>query len=133
VSERPSFRHRGIDLATVVEGLGELHLDEGLRMSPDDIAGLGIAPGDQVTVSLACVDGERVDLVLATRADPDCPRGAVYVTRVEAWGGPAGAAARPTPEQFSRLPAQPLRVDVRAGDRTRRARGRPGGERGHGR
>ena len=35
----------------MVEGLGDLHLEEGLRMSPDDMAGLGVEPGGTVTVS----------------------------------------------------------------------------------
>ena len=48
VQEHAGFRHRGIDLAGVVEGLGELHLEEGLRMNPDDIAGLGLEPGGGV-------------------------------------------------------------------------------------
>jgi len=81
VSERASFRHRGIDLAAVVEGLGELHLEEGLRMNPDDMARLGVEPGGAVTVS---ADG--VEAVLAARADPDCPRGAAYVTGPQTWG-----------------------------------------------
>ena len=101
VSEQPSFRHRGIDLATVAEGLGELHLEEGLAMNPDDLARLGVDEGGTVTVSL---DGG--DLVRAVRADPDCPRGAAYLVRDEAWDGPT----------------HPVRVRIRAGDRSRRAR-----------
>ena len=53
-----------------------------------------------MTVSL---DGG--DLVRAVRADPDCPRGAAYLVRDEAWDGPT----------------HPVRVRIRAGDRSRRA------------
>jgi predicted molibdopterin-dependent oxidoreductase YjgC len=101
VSEQPSFRHRGIDLAAVVEGLGELHLEEGLAMNPDDLARLGVEEGGTVTVTL---DGG--DLVRAVRSDPDCPRGAAYLTRGESWDWPTHA----------------VRVRIRAGDRSRAAR-----------
>jgi formate dehydrogenase alpha subunit len=114
VPEHAFFRHRGIDLAGVVEGLGELHLEEGLRMSPEDVARLGVERGGAVTVS---VDG--LDLVLAARPDPDCPRGAVYISITEAWGGLAGREGQAALESLARLPARPVRVRVRAGDRTR--------------
>ena len=68
-------------------------------MNPDDLARLGVEPGGAVTVGL---DGS--DLVLAARPDPDCPRGAAYLVRDEAWEGPA----------------RPVRVSIRAGDRSRR-------------
>jgi formate dehydrogenase alpha subunit len=113
VSEQASFRHRGIDLAAVVEGLGELHLEEGLRMNPDDMARLGVEPGEPVTVS-----AEGVEAVLAARADPDCPRGAAYVASPQTWGGRGGDAAPPALGQLSRLPAGPLRVRISAGDRS---------------
>ena len=45
VPERAAFRHRGIDLSAVVEGLGELDLEEGVRMHPGDLDGLGVGPG----------------------------------------------------------------------------------------
>ncbi len=106
VSERPAFRHRSIDLAGVVEGLGELHLEDGLHMSPDDIDRLGVEPGGVVTVSADEFGSRRVDLVLAVLPDPDCPAGAVYLSRVETV----------TPSQG--LAAHPVRVRIRAGDRT---------------
>jgi Molybdopterin oxidoreductase len=112
VPERAGFRHRGSDLAGVVEGLGELHLEDGVRMCPSDLERLGVAAGGAVTVSR---DGH--DLVTAARPDPDCPRGAVYATRVEAWGGLDPAARLP---ELSHLPAQPVRVRVTAGDLTRK-------------
>jgi formate dehydrogenase (NADP+) alpha subunit len=111
VQEHAGFRHRGIDLAGVVEGLGELHLEEGLRMHPDDIAGLGLQPGGAVTVSLG-----SLDIVLDAQADPDCPRGAVYVSRAEALGALAG---RGVLEPLAHLPATPMRVRVAAGYRSR--------------
>ncbi len=104
VVEHASLRHRGVDLAAVVEGLGELHLEEALSMNPDDLARLGVEPGGAVTVGL---DG--IDLVRATRPDPDCPRGAAYLVCDEAWEGSS----------------QPVRVSIRAGDRSRKPRPRP--------
>jgi hypothetical protein len=111
VPEHAGFRHRGIDLASVVEGLAELHLEEGLRMNADDMARLGVEPGGAVTIN---IDGVRhdggtagaVQLVLAARPDPDCPRGAVYASGLELWGGPT----------------RPVRIRVSAGDRSRPAR-----------
>ena len=97
ISEQASFRHRGIDLADVVEGLGELHLEEGLAMNPDDLARLGVEEGGTVTVTL---DGG--DLVCAVRSDPECPRGAAFLARDELW-------------EWS---THPVRVRIRAGDRS---------------
>jgi hypothetical protein len=118
IPERAGFRHRGSDLAGAVEGLGELRLEDGLRMCPDDLERLGVAAGGAVTVHL---DGR--DLVTVARPDADCPRGSVYATRVEAWGGLAPPMSLDPPARLaalSRLPAQPLRVRVTAGDRTHR-------------
>jgi predicted molibdopterin-dependent oxidoreductase YjgC len=98
ISEEASFCHRGIDLADVVEGLGELHLEEGLAMNPDDLARLGVGEGGTVTVTL---DGG--DLVCAVRSDLECPRGAAFVTRDETW----------------KWSTHPVRVRIRAGDRSR--------------
>jgi hypothetical protein len=70
-------------------------------MNPDDLVRLGVEPGGAVTVGL---DGS--DLVRAARPDPDCPRGAAYLVRDEAWVGPS----------------RPVRVSIRAGDRSRAAR-----------
>ncbi len=91
-------------------------------MNPDDLVRLGVEPGGAVTVGL---DG--IDLVRAARPDPDCPRGAAYLVRDEAWEGPS----------------RPIRVSIRAGDRSRRSRparrapavaaGSPAGAKGGGR
>ena len=104
IPEPAAFRHRGADLADVVEGLGELRLEEGLRMNPDDLARLGVEADGPVTILL---DGH--DLVLAARRDPACPRGACYLSRMPAWDGPL----------------RPVRVRVSAGDRSRRSRRSP--------
>jgi hypothetical protein len=114
VPEQSSFRHRGIDLAAVVEGLAELHLEEGLRMNPDDITRLGVVAGGAVTVTL-----QGSDLVFPARSDPECPRGAAYVSWSGAWGRPQDAAARSAPELLVGLPMRPVHVRIRAGDRSR--------------
>jgi hypothetical protein len=101
VPEPAAFRHRGVDLATVVEGLGELHLEDGLRMHPDDLVRVGVEPGELLTVA---ADG--VDLVLPARADAACPRGAAYITSAPGWPGPV----------------RPVRARVSAGDRARSSR-----------
>jgi predicted molibdopterin-dependent oxidoreductase YjgC len=126
VPERAAFAHRGVDLAALVEGLGELGLEDGLRMSPEDIARLGIEAGDTVTVDF---EGTRAAIVVT--ADPNCPRGTVYATRVQAWGGlvpPAGDGGGQRPPvrlaALSNLPPRPVHVRIMAGDpgpsRTRR-------------
>jgi len=123
VQEHAGFRHRGTDLAGIVEGLGELHLEEEARMSPDDLAVLGVEPGGTVTVTL---DG--LQLVLATRPDPACPRGAIYVPRPEALGALAGRAAL---APLARLSGRPRKVRVAPGYPSR-SRARKG-EHGQGR
>jgi hypothetical protein len=114
VPERAGFRHRGIDLAGVVEGLGELRLEEGLRLCPDDMERLCVCDGDPVTVRIWAP--RRMTVVLPAGSDPGCPRGAAFVTLFDAWG------ARPedeVSEALSRLPSRPVRVRISAGDRTR--------------
>jgi len=113
VQERGGFRHRGIDMAGVVEGLAELRLEDGLRLCPDDMDRLGVEEDADVRVIIdatATADGhDRVELRLPARADPDCPRGAAYVTRVEAWGERGERDGR---QPLDRLPAGPLRVRI---------------------
>jgi formate dehydrogenase (NADP+) alpha subunit len=111
VPEPSTFRHRGIDLGGVVEGLGELRPEHGLRMNADDLAGLGVKPGEVVTIETG---GARI--AVPARADPGCPRGAVYATQVQAWGGRADGDASPAFELLSRLPATPVKVTVTAGE-----------------
>jgi formate dehydrogenase (NADP+) alpha subunit len=108
VPERAAFRHRGTDMSTVVEGLGELDLERGVRMHPGDLDSLGVEPGGSVRIDL----GD--DLVVATaQPDPACPRRAVYAVRVTAWGG---LAAGDRLDALTRLPARPRRVRVTASD-----------------
>jgi len=82
ILEPGGFRHRGIDLSSVVEGLQELGLEEGFRLHPDDLAELGLREGDQVVLRL---DG--FDVAGAVKGDEDCPPGAVVVHRPHAYGG----------------------------------------------
>jgi predicted molibdopterin-dependent oxidoreductase YjgC len=90
VPEGGSFRHRGVDLADVVEGLGELRLEDGVRLNPHDLARLGVEPEGTVTVK---VDGRAA--VFAARPDPGCPRGAAYLAGAEGAGfGAAPVRAR---------------------------------------
>ena len=102
VPEPSVFRHRGIDLAGVVEGLGELHLEDGLRMNPGDLDGSRRRAGRDRHPVAPTVSA----LALPARADPACPGGAVYATQMQAWGGRSGDAAPPALEPLSRLPAR---------------------------
>jgi hypothetical protein len=102
VPEPAGFRHRGIDLSDVVEGLAELRLESGLRLNPDDLARLGVEPGGTVTLSMESTEGGRTARLFEARPDPGCPRGAAYVS------------------QTSQDPAlsHPMRVRISAGDRS---------------
>ena len=51
VAEPAGFGHRGIDLSSKVEGLEELALEEGFRLSPDDLRKLRVKPGGKITIS----------------------------------------------------------------------------------
>ena len=119
VGEHAGFRHRGIDLTAVVEGLSDLKLEEGLRMNPHDMEELGIAAGGLVEVS---VDGTTVSL--AARPDPECPGGAAFFFHVEASGG---LSHRHSLRPLYGLNARPLRVQlsVAGSASTRRGGGRP--------
>jgi predicted molibdopterin-dependent oxidoreductase YjgC len=82
IAEPGGFRHRGIDLSHVVEGLSELRLEEGLRLHPDDLEELGVKDGDRIVVH---VDGMNV--TGTARADADCAPRSVTVHRPHAYGG----------------------------------------------
>jgi formate dehydrogenase alpha subunit len=84
VAEPAGYRHRGIDISSKVGGLGELALEEGFRMNPEDIASLGLADGDEVTVSL-----DNGDVVASgpAKTNSECPKGVVYYTRPVVFGG----------------------------------------------
>jgi hypothetical protein len=107
VIEHAGFRHRGIDLAGVVEGLAELGLEQALRMNADDMERLGIVSGGTATVSF---DG--ISVALAAKPDEDCPTGAAYFVHAEAFGGLPDRARL---EPLYRLPAGSMKVHVRAG------------------
>jgi formate dehydrogenase alpha subunit len=108
VVEPGGFRHRGIDLSSVVEGLSELRLEEAFRLHPEDMQKLGLSDGDLIRVGR---DGWQV--TAPVRADADCFAGAVYVHRPLAYGG---ISHRRGLEPLYRLSGNSLRVKVARGD-----------------
>ena len=106
VVELGGFQHRGTDLSAVVEGLGELGLERGLRLNPEDLTRLGGKTGDPVLVTR---DGRGLELI--AKADPDCPAGTVYAYRPLNFGG---LNALNGSEFFRYLPSNPVRVNVTA-------------------
>ncbi|MBN2199516.1 MAG: molybdopterin-dependent oxidoreductase [Candidatus Aminicenantes bacterium] len=80
--EPGGFRHRGIDLSFVVEGLTELKLEEGFRLHPSDLAALGLEPGETLTLSWNGTEASA-----PVRADADLPPGAAAAWRPSAYGG----------------------------------------------
>ncbi len=82
ILEPGGFRHRGIDMRFVVEGLSELALEEGFRLHPADLEELGIKNGE-----IAVLRADGVEVFGPVKADPDCPGGSVYVYRPFAYGG----------------------------------------------
>ena len=99
-------RHRGVDLSSKVGGLGELGLEEGFRMSPEDLAALGVGAGGAVTVT---PDGGRTAASGPARPDDACPPGVVYITRPVVFGG---LEARRGLLPLLRLEGNPVRVEV---------------------
>jgi predicted molibdopterin-dependent oxidoreductase YjgC len=106
VVEPAGFQHRGTDLSYVVEGLGELALEQGVRLNPDDLASLGVEPGEQITIS---VDGVKVRV--RTKADGDCPAKVIYCSRPLNFGGLKECKDL---EPLYRVNSNPIRVDVKA-------------------
>jgi hypothetical protein len=84
VAEPAGYRHRGIDISSKVGGLGELALEEGFRMNPEDIASLGLVDGGEITVSL---DNGEVVASGPAKSNSECSKGAVYFTRPVVFGG----------------------------------------------
>lgn len=84
VAEPGGYRHRGIDISSKVGGLGELALEEGFRMHPEDIDSLGLKSGDRLTLSF---DHGKVKATGAVKSDIECPKGVIYFTRPVAFGG----------------------------------------------
>ncbi len=98
------FGHRGMDLCAVVEGLGDLGLEQGLRLNPDDLNRLGAKAGDAVSVSL---DGRTLNF--SAKADPDCPAGTVYAFLPLNFGGLSTFEGW---EFLRDLPSNPVRVHL---------------------
>ncbi len=105
IAEPAGFRHRGIDLSYVVEGLSELALEEGFRMNPDDLIRLGIQDGDQMAISVT-----GLEIAVMAKADADCPAGVIYFYKPSSFGG---LTARQNLEPLYRLKANPIKVIVR--------------------
>lgn len=105
IAEPAGFRHRGIDLSYVVEGLSELALEQGFLMNPDDLAKLGIKDGELINISV-----NNFEIAVIARADEDCPAGSIYFYRPTGFGG---LAACQNLEPLYRLKANPIKVDVR--------------------
>ncbi len=112
--EPAGFQHRGMDLSYVVEGLGELALERGVRLNPDDLARLGVAPGKPVTLA---VGGAEVKV--STKADGDCPVGFIYGYRPSNFGG---LMKWKDLEPLYHLNSNPIRVSVRVREEGRRSR-----------
>jgi len=84
VAEPAGYRHRGIDISSKVGGLGELALEEGFRMHPEDIASLGFNDGDPITLSF---NGGKVSVSGPVKVNKECPKGVIYYTRPVVFGG----------------------------------------------
>ncbi|MCX6840982.1 MAG: molybdopterin-dependent oxidoreductase [candidate division WOR-3 bacterium] len=106
VAEPAGYRHRGIDISSKVGGLGELALEEGFRMNPEDIASLGVADCEQVTVSL---DKGDISASGPVKSNSECPKGVVYYTRPVVFGG---LGHRRALWPLFRLAENPVRVSV---------------------
>jgi len=84
VAEPGGFRHRGIDISSKAGGLCELALEEGFRMHPDDVAGLGLADGDIIRVSY---DHGDVSVAGPVKSDVESAPGSVFLSRPVVFGG----------------------------------------------
>ncbi len=104
VAEPGGYGHRGIDISTKVGGLGELGLEEGIRMHPEDLGALGIKNGDRLRLSSE--DG-KLSASAAVKSDLECPRGAIYYARPVVFGG---LKHRHELLPFYRLTQNPARV-----------------------
>lgn len=104
VVEHSGFQHRGTDLSAVVEGLGELALEQGLPLNPDDLSRLGVKAGDPVHI---CLSDKKLEL--NAKADADCPAGTVYAYLPLNFGG---LGAFKGWEFFDDLPSNPVWVSI---------------------
>jgi predicted molibdopterin-dependent oxidoreductase YjgC len=106
IAEPAGFAYRGIDLTSKVEGLGELALEEGFRLNPEDLRKLRVTPGESVAVSIG-----KLTVTAPAKADAECPQGAIYFYRPVAYGG---LEHRANLEPLYRLRNSPVKVRVRA-------------------
>ena len=106
IVEPAGFQHRGTDLSSVVEGLGELALEQGVRLNPEDLSRLGVEPGGRITLR---VDGTKV--TLKAKADGDCPARVIYCARPANFGGLKSCRDL---EPLYHLNSNPIRVEVQA-------------------
>ena len=104
IVEPAGFQHRGMDLSYVVEGLGELALEQGVRLNPDDLAQLGVEPGGRITLT---VDG--INITATTKADGDCPAKVIYCSQPSNFGG---LKERENLEPLYHMKSNPIHVDV---------------------
>jgi len=119
VAEPAAFGHRGVDLSSNVEGLGELGLEEGFRLHPEDLRTLRAKPGESITVSAG-----KLSVTGSAKADIECSRGTVYFHRPTACGG---LEHRASLEPLYRLGTNPIRATVRAARSVRKKPTKKGG------
>ena len=105
VAQPAGFAHRGVDLSSKVEGLGELTLEEGFRLNPADLRRLRVKPGQNITINM----GKR-EVTASAKADEECPEGTVYFSRPSSYGG---LRHRASLEPLYRMKRSPVRVSVR--------------------
>ena len=89
-----------------MEGLGELALERGLRLNPDDLAKWGLAAGENVKL---IVDGKNS--LSPAKADSECPAGVAYLTHPVNFGGLSDCKGF---ESLYGLESNPIRVSIRA-------------------
>jgi len=105
VAQPAGFAHRGTDLGSKVEGLGELALEEGFRLNPADLKRLRVKPGEAITIVMG-----KLEVTGPVKADDECPEGTVYFFRPSNYGG---LRHRANLEPLYRMRQSPLRVSVR--------------------
>ncbi|MBU0718777.1 MAG: molybdopterin-dependent oxidoreductase, partial [Planctomycetes bacterium] len=111
VAQPGGFGHRGIDLSSKVEGLGELDLEEGFRLNPADLRALRVKPGDGITVSAG-----KLTVTGSAKADVECPEGVVYFFRPQTYGG---LEHRAELAPLYELAVTPMKVNVRVARESR--------------
>ena len=106
VAEPGGYRHRGIDVASKVGGLGELALEEGFRLHPQDLESLGLKEGEELIVSF---EPGKPGVKGPAKSDAGCDRGVIYYTRPVVLGG---LSHRRPYEPLYKLDRNPARVSV---------------------